>query len=357
MPFGVPVNVLRRYALVCVVLGSGLTALAAPGVGLSTLLEARAAANRATNLLLVRQRADGSWAGDPAATAQVLIALANAPGRDSDPRPAAACANAAAYLRQAAEAALKPAGDDPRGTSADVLATILPALARAGVTAHQTLLSAGRSRVLGLAVPADLADGTRALAFAPCPGAAAEVRTTCAAVEALLVTEGLPPEWDAGHYRDLARYLRERLTALLQGAADPLRLRAGDQRQRIPLERQAEAAALARALLCLGATPTESPLPETLAGLTLAPPRDPIAIFALAEAWTLAGTAVPETLAAPLRAWPDRLIEALLDSQMGDGGWGAPGETQSRDHATAAALRTIQVAAGRHLPETPAVRP
>lgn len=347
---------LCHYAMAVLALGS-LTTLAADGVGLSTLLEARSAVTRATNLLLARQRADGSWAGDPAATAQVLIALANAPGRDSDPRPAAACANAAAYLRQAAEAALKPAGDDPRGASADVLATLLPALARAGVAAHQTLLSAGRSRLLSVAVPVDLADGSRALAFAPGPGAAAEVRTTCAAVEALLVTEGLPPEWDAGHYRDLARYLRERLTALRQGAADPLRTRAGDQRQPIPPERQAEAAALARALLCLGAIPTEPPLPEALACLTVAPPRDPIALFALAEAWTLAGTAVPEVLTAPLRAWPDRLIEALLDSQMGDGGWGAPRETHSRDHATAAALRTIQVAAGRHLAETPAVRP
>lgn len=351
------VNVLRRYALVCGVLASGLTAVAAPGVGLSTLLEARSAASRATNLLLARQRADGSWAGDPAATAQVLIALANAPGRDSDPRPAAACANAVAYLRQAAEAALKPAGDDPRGTSADVLASLLPALARAGVTAHRKLLSAGRSRLLGLAVPVDLADGTRALAFAPGPGAAAEVRTTCAAVEALLVTEGLPPEWDAGHYRDFARYLRERLTALVQEAADPLRTTAANQGQRIPAERQAEAAAVARALLCLGATPMEPPLPATLARLTAAPPRDPLALFALAEAWTLAGGADSEAMAASLHAWPDRLIEALLGSQMGDGGWGAPGETQSRDHATAAALRTIQVAAGPLLAETPAVRP
>lgn len=346
-----------RQALAGMLFCICLPTVAAAGVGLSTLLEARAAATRGVNLLLTRQRADGSWAGDPAATAQALICLANTPGREADPRVATACARAAEALRTSAAAALSPPTGSPADGSAGVLAAILPALARAGFREHQARLTAGRARLLVLAVPVELADGTRAMGFAPSAGFPADVRLSCAVVDTLLLTDGLAADRDPARYRGLKGYLNERLAALLPRQAVPAGERAGDSARAVPADLQVEVALLARALFCLGASSAERPLAEALARLAAAPPREPLAAFALAEALTFAEAAPTPALAGRLGAWPDRVIEALLGTQMGDGGWPAGRATEPRDLATALALRAIQVAAGRHLAEETATSP
>ena len=81
-----------------------------------------------------------------------------------------------------------------------------------------------------------------------------------------------------------------------------------------------------------------------LARFAAAPPREPAAAFALAEALSLARADT-----GPLAGWRERLIEVLLAAQQGDGGWPTASGAGSRDGATALALRAIQVAAGRQL--------
>lgn len=343
-----------QLALIWLTLAGGVAGAAADGVGLSTLLEARAAANRALNLLLARQRADGSWAGDPASTAQVLIGLANAPEREADVRPVSACANAVAYLRQTAAAQIQaPAGE----SSAAVLAGLLPGLARMGRTTHQDLLAAGRARLLGLALPVTLSGGSPGLGFARSAGGPADPRLSSLAVDALLVSEGLAPAWEADRYGALANYLREALASALARASPGNGSAAEPGPAAVPVERQVEVALLVRALLCLGASPAERPLADALVRLAVAPPRQASAAFALAEALSLTDGAAAPALSASLRGWPERLVEGLLGTQMGDGGWPAANATESRDLATAWALRTLQVAAGRGLAETPAPGP
>jgi hypothetical protein len=297
---------------------------AVDGVGLSVVLEARAAAQRGQDLLLTQQRADGSWAGDPVTTAQVLICLENAPDPAGEARRSAVIVPAVAYLRRTVAAT---------PLAADALAAVLMALARDGVTAHRDLLASGRARLLGCARSLDLPEGRRGLAFAASPDGPPDPWVTCAALDGLLVTSGLEPAWTRAEYAAVTAYLRANVPAVASGPA-------------------ALAVARVRALLCLGVSPADPDVAGPLASLAQAPPRDPAAAFALAEALSLA-----RADNGPLAGWRERVIEALLDAQQGDGGWSAASGAGSRDGATALALRAIQVAAGRQLADAESALP
>ena len=343
---GVYVSALSRQVLVGLVALLATAVLdAAEGVGLSVVLEARVAASRGVNLLLTHQRADGSWAGDAVATAQVLICLENAPDPGGDPRRTAAIAPAVAYLRRAlADGCAAVGGGEATSLPVDALAAALTALARDGVSSHRALLVQGRACLLGCVRPLDLPDGTRALAFAARRDGPPEPWATCAALDGLLVTADLEPAWTRAEYSALTAPLRERLRALsVPGATPPATPEVASGQAMLT-------AALVRALLCLGVSPAEPIVAGPLASLAQAPPRDPAAAFALAEALSLA-----RADAGPLAGWRERLLEVLLGAQQGDGGWPAANGAGPRDGAIALALRALQVAAGRQLVEAEAV--
>ncbi len=327
-------SVLSRQILVglaAILLAAALGA--ADRVGLSVVLEARVAAQRGQNLLLTHQRADGSWAGDPVATAQVLICLENAPNPAVDPHRSAATTPALDYLRRTVADACATAPAGPLPVAA--LSAALTALARDSVSAHRELLTQGRTRLLESARPLTLPDGTRALAFAVRHDGPPQPWLTCAALDGLLVTAGLEPALTRTEHSALTAYLHEALGAASAAA---------------PNADAALAVALARALLCLGESPTGPAVAGVLARLAAAPPREPAAAFALAEALSLARSDT-----GPLAGWRERLIEVLLGAQQGDGGW--PAGAGSRDGATALALRALQVAAGRHLADSEPTAP
>jgi hypothetical protein len=335
---------------------------AADSVGLSVLLEARMAASRGVNLLLTHQRADGSWAGDPVTTAQVLICLENAPDQAGEARRAAIVAQAVEYLRHTVADACAPApgaaGPPDSLLSTEALSAALTALARDSVTAHRDLLSRGRARLLASVRPLDLSGGTVGVSVGPAPGGSAEaVWTTCTALDALLVTEGLDPPWNREGYEALTAYLREAWQGLLRSApaavqaAPPVAAAAPGAPEPV-----CSATALVRALLCLGVNPAEPLMASPLARWAQAPSQDPAAVFALAEALSLAGSDTGSPAAA-LAGWRDRLLEALLGTQQGDGGWPAAAGAGPRDRSTALALRAIQVAAGRRLAESEPASP
>jgi hypothetical protein len=81
-----------------------------------------------------------------------------------------------------------------------------------------------------------------------------------------------------------------------------------------------------------------------LEGLARRPPDGPAPAFFAAEALSLAEVG--------LAGWRERLVEALLGSQQGDGGWAGLTPEEPRDRSTALALRAVQVALGRHLQES-----
>jgi hypothetical protein len=341
-PFLTPIHL----ALVALSL-AGACGAAADGIGLSLLLETRVAANRGLNLLLTHQRADGSWAGDAITTAQVLICVANAPGRDDEARRAAAVVPAVAYLRGVVAAACDPGtggGAEPVPTAA--LAAALTALARDSVSAHRDLLAQGRARLLAAVRPLELPGGAPGLAFGSSADGAPEVWTTCAALDGLLVTEGLEPAWNREGYKAVTAYLQDALRGLPSGSSDVAPLAAGDAPTAA-----VQAVGLVRALLSLGMNSNEPPLAEALRAALAAPPKDPAAIAALAEALSLARPGMDKSALAPLAGWRVRLVELLLGTQQGDGGWAAPVATVPRDRSTAFALRAIQTAAGRDLAE------
>ncbi len=317
---------------------------AAAGPGLSVVLEARAACGRALNLLLQRQRTDGSWAGDPLITAQVVIALANAPSLARDARAAEVILRGAACLRRvtAETAADTAAQADPCPTEA--LAAAMTALARLDLAGHRETLAHGREVLSARLVKVPLVEGVPGLALASLPGGGADEAATCAAVDALLVTEGLRPVLSREDYAGLAAFLREQLRGLTQADAGAAATPAG-----VSGEQAGAAAALARALLSLGARPDEAPLTGVLDGLARSPPGPPAAAFLAAEALALAEY--------PDSQWRERYAEALLGTQQADGGWPGPGPDSPREGAAAFAVRCLQVALGRHLAEGPSFVP
>jgi hypothetical protein len=149
----------------------------------------------------------------------------------------------------------------------------------------------------------------------------------------LLLSEGLDPAWTREGYVGVAAYLREALESTLRSAA-------GAPAVPAPV---GTVEAVARALLSLG-VPPEEPLASVLEGLARRPPDGPAPAFFAAEALSLAEVG--------LAGWRERLVEALLGSQQGDGGWAGLTPEEPRDRATALALRAVQVALGRHLQES-----
>jgi hypothetical protein len=303
------------------------------------VLEARMAASRGVNLLLTHQRADGSWAGEAVTTAQVLICLENAPVLAGDTRGTVAVVQAVNYLRRSvADTCPLAATGAPTATALEALAAAVTALARDNLATHRELLSRGRACLLASVRPLDLAKGRPEGALALGPAGFPEAATTCAALDALLVTEGLDPAWNREGYTALTAYLREALRALPRSAP--------------AVAPGALEATLVRALLCLGVNPTESLVADALARLAQTPSTDPALAFASAEALSLARSDTATPALAPLAGWRDRLLEALLGTQQGDGGWPTTAGTGSRDRSTALALRALQVAAGWRLADS-----
>jgi len=318
---------------------------AAERPGLSVLLEARAASARGSRLLLTRQRADGSWAGDPLSTAQVLIGFANAPALAGDPQAAAAIDRAAVFLQRGLEEACRGPGEAAGSWPAEGLAAAITALVRRDPAAPPHWLAQGRAALLSRSQPVALADGAQGVAFAPHLGGAPDVSATCAAVDAVLLTDGLAPVWGPQDRAGTTAYLRAALADLLRASADGSASAQPDPSSALPFASgpAGVAAVLARALLALGASPELQPLSSVLDRLARSPPISPAAAFAAAEALSLAGTT--------RTGWPDRQAEAILGAQQGDGGWAGAFPEDPRDRATALALRALQVALGRYLDE------
>jgi hypothetical protein len=333
-----------RRATVLALLGCGRLGVA-EGVSLSVLLETRAASQRGLSLLLTRQRVDGSWAGDPLTTSQVLICLANAPSLVADARAAEAMAHAETYLKSGVLTACLASASGSEVWPLPGLAAALTALARRDSVAQRDVLAQGRALILSRVQAVVLADQRQGLAFAPSPGLAPEALATCAAVDALLLSEGLDPTWTSTGYAGVAATLHEALNDLLRASTAPAAGTAPGTTREIPAELAGATSAIARALLALGARPDAPPLATVLDRLARRPPAVPAAAFSAAEALRLAAVATP--------GWRERQAEALLGTQQGDGGWAGSGPDEPRDHSTALALRCLQVALGRHLDTVP----
>lgn len=320
---------------------------AAGRVSVSTALEAQGATSRALRFLLKRQHADGSWANQEGATAAVVLALANQPQAAEPGSVEGALRKGLRFLVLRAEALSIPV-TEPESLRGDALGTAAAcalALARGEGGGRDEVLGRLRSRVLaGLDVAAATAPPGPAAAGTAAETLALQMRLALI-LDALGATD--TPAWVPGApYAALVGLLRRGLPPGPGPAAGPEADGPPDGKGPEDSAALDLSAALAlRGLLYCRVPAADPDVRRLMARFGASPPREPLAVCGLAEAltvllWDAGAGDIPRTML------PEPMVQVLLASQQGDGGWSTDVPGVGREQATAAAVRGLQVLVG-----------